>query len=139
MSDADLADLMRRAAQHQMTPAERQATDEADRLGLRPEGVPLTKDDVAKMIYARDGNLAEMEARIKELEADNARLQEEVDALENIVRFAFDFGDETIDFKRLDSEIQEAIDSHPAVKIMAGWAGQIADALIAARQETRDE
>jgi|LakMenE18May11ns_1017448.scaffolds.fasta_scaffold8899303_2 hypothetical protein len=78
-------------------------------------------------------------ARIAELEADNARLREEVDTLENIIRFAFDFGDELIDIKRLDSEIQEAIDSHPAVKIMAGWAGQIADALIAARQETRDE
>jgi hypothetical protein len=53
--------------------------------------------------------LFEHTARIKELEADNARLREEVDALENIVRFAFDFGDEMIDFKRLDAEFQEAI------------------------------
>jgi chromosome segregation ATPase len=70
MSDADLADLMRRAAQHQMTPAERQAQKISLVCGLLPEDSPLTKDDVAKMIYARDGNLAEMEARIAELEAE---------------------------------------------------------------------
>jgi hypothetical protein len=85
MSDADLADLMRRAAQHQMTPAERQEQTISLVCGLLPEDSPLTKDDVAKMIYARDGNLAEMEARIEELETENARLREKKGRLNEIV------------------------------------------------------
>ena len=53
-------------------------------------------------------------ARIAKLEADNARLREKVDALENIIFFKLDLGDLIIDLKRLDSEIQEAISSDRA-------------------------
>lgn len=74
----ELLELMHKAAQHKMTPAERQAQKISFAYGMLPSGSNLTRDDVANMIYEREGNLTEMQSQIDALKAENERLREQL-------------------------------------------------------------
>lgn len=75
--DKELARLLELAAGHTMTPGEIQQQKISYAFGMLPEESTVTREDVERRVYEREGNIPAMERRISELEAKNARLDAE--------------------------------------------------------------
>jgi hypothetical protein len=74
----ELARLLYIAAGHTMTPDEIQQQKISFVFGSLPEESTVTREDVERRVYEREGNIAAMEKRVSELEAEVARLRDAV-------------------------------------------------------------